>query len=191
MTTRNPFYEQWRECLRTHYKFVVQQNDTSNEKSLETVLVQVGFTPDDIRLWRRELLGYEATQDEELTLPPSTHIEAEETPAVAVQAVSQPVSQPVIEPAPIETAISEPQMAELQIAQDGTSFDAPSPQTARELGGEANPELPASAETPIEVPSAPIVPRAATAKKDSKSKKDVKKDKRAEKPDENDQMSLF
>lgn len=56
------FDEEWRACLRAHYFHVIKERDTNNERSLETVLIQTGFTPDDLTAMRAEiyaLLGWE------------------------------------------------------------------------------------------------------------------------------------
>lgn len=45
---RSIFYDEWRACLRAHYKHVVRINDQVTEPSLHGVLLRVGFTEDEI-----------------------------------------------------------------------------------------------------------------------------------------------
>lgn len=44
----SPFSEDWRDCLRSHYTYVVRANDTNTIDSLTTVLHQVGFSKDEL-----------------------------------------------------------------------------------------------------------------------------------------------
>lgn len=49
MAEHNIFAEEWRRCLREHYKYVIRQHDKVTEKTLVGVLHRVGFTDDDLR----------------------------------------------------------------------------------------------------------------------------------------------
>ncbi len=49
MAEQNIFAEEWRRCLREHYKYVIQEQDTITEQTLAGVLHRVGFTDDDLR----------------------------------------------------------------------------------------------------------------------------------------------
>jgi hypothetical protein len=178
MATHNPFYEQWRECLRTHYKFVLNQNDTSNEKSLETVLLQVGFTNEDIRQWRREVRGEDIV--EEWIDQAVNGIVEEEAPPMQVEAATPDETLEIvqeIEPAPVTPEV---------VAQEQN--DDSSSTLLAEKAQEEEVSTVSSSELPIEIPSTPIVPRPVPTKKDKE--KPAKKGK-SEKPDKNDQMSLF
>jgi hypothetical protein len=42
------FFEEWRACLREHYLHVVRTGDTITEPTLRTVLLETGFTEDDL-----------------------------------------------------------------------------------------------------------------------------------------------
>jgi hypothetical protein len=43
------FFGEWRACLRAHYKYVIQVNDTVTEPTLRAVLLQSGLTDDELR----------------------------------------------------------------------------------------------------------------------------------------------
>jgi hypothetical protein len=57
MSTVNIFEEDWRDCLRAHYFHVVKERDVNNERSLVTVLLQTGFTEEDIAALRSAALA--------------------------------------------------------------------------------------------------------------------------------------
>lgn len=43
------FYEDWRNCLRAHYMYVIATNDHITEPTLHSVLLRVGFSEDEIK----------------------------------------------------------------------------------------------------------------------------------------------
>ena len=99
MSALNIFEEEWRDCLRAHYFHVIKERDTNNEVSLISVLIQTGFTEDDIAAMRAEVLAeLDWTPDE----PP---IESAET------AGGEPAEDPVAaQPEPLVQA-TEPESA--------------------------------------------------------------------------------
>lgn len=50
------FYDEWRDCLREHYIYVIQSNDHVTEPSLREVMLEIGFTEDDLEHIRAEVL---------------------------------------------------------------------------------------------------------------------------------------
>lgn len=51
MTTpdnKNPFYDEWRDCLRQHYRHVIRTHDDITEPTLRGVLHSTGFSDEDI-----------------------------------------------------------------------------------------------------------------------------------------------
>jgi hypothetical protein len=44
----SPFADEWRDCLREHYKHVIREKDTSTEETLRPILEQVGFREDEL-----------------------------------------------------------------------------------------------------------------------------------------------
>jgi hypothetical protein len=58
------FFEEWRACLREHYLHVVRNNDAITEPTLRTVLLETGFTEDEInKLYEIGLEQREALQE--------------------------------------------------------------------------------------------------------------------------------
>jgi hypothetical protein len=43
MSDYNPFIDEWRECLRSHYIYVIRSGDEATERTLTGVMVQAGF----------------------------------------------------------------------------------------------------------------------------------------------------
>ncbi len=122
----NIFEEEWRNCLRAHFAYVIRERDTNNEQSLITVLRQTGFTDDEIAAFRQETwreLGWlepEGTESEtepeiieaESGVPEAAESETVGTEAFATESIEPEAVAPeppeVIEP---ETAaIVEPTM---------------------------------------------------------------------------------
>lgn len=81
------FSDDWRDCLRENYKHVVRNNDQVTKPSLLTVMNEVGFTEDDLRM-----LEIEAT------------MRAEDMPDDYVPAAVKeiPVADKPFEPHPLE-----------------------------------------------------------------------------------------
>jgi hypothetical protein len=50
------FFDEWRDCLHSHYLYVVQTADTITEPTLREVLMDAGVSQDAIEAWRREAL---------------------------------------------------------------------------------------------------------------------------------------
>ena len=57
MNTQNIFEDEWRACLRAHFFHVIRERDSGNEQSLITVLLQTGFTNDEIAEMRVEAVA--------------------------------------------------------------------------------------------------------------------------------------
>lgn len=43
------FTDEWRDCLREHYKYVIRKQDNVTRKTLEPVLEKMGFREDELR----------------------------------------------------------------------------------------------------------------------------------------------
>jgi hypothetical protein len=48
------FFEEWRSCLHAHYLYVLRTGDTITEPTLRQVLLNTGFTEDDVAEMRAE-----------------------------------------------------------------------------------------------------------------------------------------
>lgn len=64
------FFNEWRSCLREHYRYVLRTEDWITEKTLRELLLGVGgFSEDEIHALYEEIFGpVEATQEEILPL---------------------------------------------------------------------------------------------------------------------------
>lgn len=49
MNRGSPFGEEWRACLREHYKETVRADDRATLKTLSDIMLNVGFREDDLR----------------------------------------------------------------------------------------------------------------------------------------------
>lgn len=49
MNRQSPFADEWRNCLREHYKQTVRENDRATLTTLNGVMANVGFREDDLR----------------------------------------------------------------------------------------------------------------------------------------------
>ena len=117
MSDQNLFAEDWANCLRAHYAHVIHEHDDNNEKSLITVLLQTGFTEDDIQEMRAEAIG-EMEPPEEIAEPPMTALAQEEYEWVIPQepqvaTAEAEAYQWVVETPPEETPTAEVEAVEI------------------------------------------------------------------------------
>jgi hypothetical protein len=49
MNRQSPFAEEWRNCLREHYKQTIRENDRATLDTLSGVMNSVGFREDDLK----------------------------------------------------------------------------------------------------------------------------------------------
>lgn len=54
MEQHSPFYEEWRECLRSHFFYVVKTRDDVTLPTLWKVLTRAGLTEDEVQAWYDE-----------------------------------------------------------------------------------------------------------------------------------------
>ncbi len=95
------FEDEWRDCLRAHLFHVIRERDVNNERSLITVLLQTGFSADEIAAMRAEAiaeLGWSSEADQDPVLDGESPVETDtETPpemeALAEAAVEAPVAE--------------------------------------------------------------------------------------------------
>jgi hypothetical protein len=81
---KSVFAAEWRRCLEAQYMDVVRRGDTNNRKSLQQVMLRVGFREDDLRA-----LYVRATMRAE-DLPDDFQLDASQLPAPA--AVPEPMT---------------------------------------------------------------------------------------------------
>jgi hypothetical protein len=78
MNAENIFEDEWRACLRAHFFHVIKEQDSGNERSLTTVLLETGFAEDEIEAMRAEALdesGWTAEADQEIADVPAAEQE--------------------------------------------------------------------------------------------------------------------
>src|SRR5581483_4325162 len=96
MSAPNIFEEDWRDCLRAHLFHVLRERDTRNEHSLISVLLQTGFTEDEISALRTQaLIALGLYPEVEETI---TEVVAESAAEPPVEAPSTPAATTVPEP---------------------------------------------------------------------------------------------
>lgn len=122
MSANNPFVDEWRECLREHFKYIIREQDSVTERSLVTVMHEVGF--DDAELAELRVLAtmraedmpddyvpQEVFQSPGVDLPASEVVEAaapepeEEAVPVDVAEVSTPAPDEVVDDGPKQMSL--------------------------------------------------------------------------------------
>ncbi len=121
------FSQEWRDCLRAHYTYVVRQGDQGTEKTLHTVMVEAGFGEDEVR--QLYVMATAHVDDVGTDFVPDLEIFEEETTPVAV-AVPEILEAPEIEDALLPDAIAadelEPEDAEAAL-DEAEADDEPPP----------------------------------------------------------------
>jgi hypothetical protein len=106
MNVQNIFENEWRACLRAHYFHVIRERDTGNEQSLITVLLQTGFTDEDIDTMRLEALAglaWNVELEGEIATDDQGETQAEEpVEAISMTAASSPEDEAEAEASPSE-----------------------------------------------------------------------------------------
>ncbi len=93
---RSIFSEEWRDCLRAHYRYVIRAQDTLTEQTLRQVLMQTGMGEDELLDLQRQALGYDPS------LTPSAEAEIDEIDLPADELIEQ-----IAPPAPVAPPASE------------------------------------------------------------------------------------
>ena len=76
------FSQEWRDCLRAHYAYVVRMGDHGTEKTLHHVMIEAGFREDEVK--ELYVLATAHVDDVDADFVPDMDIFAEETASVAV-----------------------------------------------------------------------------------------------------------
>ena len=64
MQRRSIFFDDWRECLRSHFFHVVKINDAVTEPTLRNVLMDAGISPEEIDEWYAEAVRLRDAENE-------------------------------------------------------------------------------------------------------------------------------
>lgn len=97
------FSEEWRDCLRSHYTYVVRTDDRGTERTLRGVMIEAGFNEDEIR---------------QLYVMATAHVDAVSADFVPDMAIFE------AEAAPVMVAVAVPQEAiEVQLIEESLQRD--------------------------------------------------------------------
>lgn len=113
------FSEEWRDCLRAHYTYVVRTKDHGTERTLRGVMTEAGFSEDEIK--QLYVLATAHVDDVGTDFVPDMTVFAEEAAPVMV-AVAMP--QDVIEAQVTEAAL---QIDEIEDAKAEEGEEEPAP----------------------------------------------------------------
>ncbi len=81
------FFNEWRNCLREHYRYVLYTRDWITEKTLREVLMEVGgFSEDEVYAMYVEVVGEETQSTTEIEAAYSEPDIIEEAPVVMEEA---------------------------------------------------------------------------------------------------------
>lgn len=115
MANESIFADEWRECLQSQYQHVVRNNDQITLKSLTPIMIDVGFSDDELReLAFRATLRAEDVADD---FVPDLEIMS------GAQPVVKPEAPPVPDAAPPEVAPVAEAAAEVVPPEDLSSDD--------------------------------------------------------------------
>ncbi len=118
MKRESPFADEWRRCLREHYQYIIREQDRVTERSLLTVLHEVGFADSELAELR-VLATMRAEDMPDDYLPPEVTAET----LFQIGGVAVPGSPPAQESAQ-DTMVESVQDAVQGAAQDAESHEA-------------------------------------------------------------------
>ena len=115
MSDYNPFDQEWRECLRSHYVYVIRSGDEATERTLAGVMQQAGFDEKALIELRIRATMRVEQMDEEF-VPDFAALEEQLAAQVEAQIVQQHVAaeppgvaQPGVEVADDDAQAAEPE----------------------------------------------------------------------------------
>ena len=114
------FSDEWRDCLRAHYSYVVRTDDKSTERTLRGVMIEAGFREDEIR--QLYVLATAHVDDMGVDFVPDMEIYAEE-PAPVMVAVAMP--QDVIEAQVTEDALDQDETEDAALMEEAAAEEKP------------------------------------------------------------------
>ena len=125
MTNENIFAEEWRDCLRAHYRYVVRQRDEVTMRSLVQVMHEVGFSDDDLRALYVEATLRADDLDPDF-LPDLSRFQVAAMPVSAAPPASEPEPEPEtpVELAPEAESVDDPVALEASAESDEIAPDA-------------------------------------------------------------------
>ncbi|HEX3049008.1 MAG TPA: hypothetical protein VHP83_00010 [Aggregatilineaceae bacterium] len=131
---RSIFSNEWRDCLRAHYRYVIRSQDTLTEQTLRHVLLQTGMGEDELLELRREALGYIPEPEPDLAPAEESAESAEPAHAVVVDQAVPPAAAPQSEPQPpADTTFTDASPIDAVPAEDDQPTDPPPPPSSSQL----------------------------------------------------------
>lgn len=126
------FSQEWRDCLRAHYSYVVRMGDHGTEKTLRNVMFEAGFREDEVK--ELYVLATAHVDDVDADFVPDMDIFAEEAAPVAVVVPEISPEVPEIVDAPeFEDAEITAEAAEAELDEAEEAEAPPSPPDATQL----------------------------------------------------------
>jgi hypothetical protein len=134
MPGQDIFADDWRECLRAHYKYIIGSNDKVTEKSLNEVMAKAGFTEAELYEMRLEVTmhvdnsGADYVPDAavvEYFASAEVPADAEALPVSVAEAVVDATAEFVAVESPPVDEVAELEMDESEISED--EADEPPP----------------------------------------------------------------
>ena len=125
------FSQEWRDCLRAHYSYVVRMGDHGTEKTLHNVMIEAGFREDEVK--ELYVLATAHVDDVSADFVPDMDIFADEAAsfAVAVPEISvevlEIVDAPEFEDAEIAAEAAEAELDEAEEAEEEAEAPPSSP----------------------------------------------------------------
>ena len=102
MAAKSIFADEWRDCLRAHYTYVVRNNDKLTERTLRGVMFEAGFTEAELT----ELTVRATMRAEDMDADFVPDLEILEAASVVVPGIAVAVPQEVIEAELVEESLA-------------------------------------------------------------------------------------
>lgn len=110
------FSEEWRDCLRAHYSYVVRMGDQGTEKTLRGVMFEAGFGEDEVKQLYMQATAH--VDDVGVDFVPNMEIFEEDTAMSIAVAMPEAAEPPEVEAEPeLDAADLELEDAEADIAE--------------------------------------------------------------------------
>ena len=143
MPSTSIFADEWRDCLRAHYTYVVRMNDKGTERTLRGVMFEAGFNETELK--ELYVLATAHVDDVSADFVPDMELlesaEPAEAPVFAVPAVAMPLE--VIEAALVEESLALDEAAAASSADelDETELDETELDDAQDEPPKADPDI--------------------------------------------------
>jgi hypothetical protein len=121
MSQSSIFADEWRDCLREHYMYVIRERDEITRPTLTKVMLEAGFTDSELAELRVRAT-MRADEMSENFVPDLDVLEAKIHPVAEVRAAEVPILEEVVDEAPVLEA------AEIEAEEEIEEDDPDQPQ---------------------------------------------------------------